>query len=128
MLAGRAGREPHPPAQPGGAGDEAAVPALAGVELADEVEQACGRGVEVRGQLGDLVAQLIQREHWHGESPFCWGDSTPRFWSILGGAVSDEPDAIRNFLDDATRSASERLSGPLDGRPSSAAGVPPVRA
>jgi len=61
--------EPHPPAQPGGAGAESGVPALSGVELADEIEEARGRGVEVRRQLGDLVAQSVQRERLHEESP-----------------------------------------------------------
>ncbi len=32
----------------------------AGVELADEVEQSGGGGLDVRRQLGDLVTQLIQ--------------------------------------------------------------------
>ncbi len=59
VLAGRAGGKPHPPAQPSGARAEAVVPAVAGVELADEVEEAGGRGLDVRRQLSDLVAQLI---------------------------------------------------------------------
>ena len=33
---------------------------LAGVELADEVEQPRGGGVEVRRQLGDLVAKSFE--------------------------------------------------------------------
>ena len=60
VLAGRTGGEPHPPGEPGGAGAEAGVPALAGVELADEVEEAGGGGLEMRRQLGDLVAQAVQ--------------------------------------------------------------------
>ena len=59
-LAGGAEVEADAPAQPVGAGAEAVAPAAAGVELADEVEQAGGGGVEVRGQLGDLVAQPVQ--------------------------------------------------------------------
>jgi hypothetical protein len=39
---GRAQVEPHAPAQPGGARAESRVPAAAGVELADEIEQARG--------------------------------------------------------------------------------------
>ena len=49
------------------------------VELADEVEEACGRGVEMSRQLGDLVAQLIKvsraslrGEQVHDESPSAW--------------------------------------------------------
>mgnify|MGYP003694073261 CR=1 FL=1 len=48
LLPGRAQVESHPPAQPGGAGAEAGVPAAAGVELADEVEEAGGGGLEMR--------------------------------------------------------------------------------
>jgi len=59
-LAGRARVEPDAPTQPGGAGAEAAVPAAAGVELSDQVEQVRGGGVEVRRQLGDLVTEPIQ--------------------------------------------------------------------
>jgi hypothetical protein len=77
---GRAQVEPHPPGEPGGAGAEARVPAAARVECSDEIEQARGGGVEVRGQLGDLVAEPVQlrgamrsRKHscrmdLHGES------------------------------------------------------------
>jgi hypothetical protein len=36
------------------------VPAAAGVELADQLEQTRGGGVEVGGELGDLVAETIQ--------------------------------------------------------------------
>jgi len=53
MLAGRAGGEPHPPGEPGGAGAKAGVPAFAGVELAEEIEEAAGRGIQMRRQLGD---------------------------------------------------------------------------
>jgi hypothetical protein len=35
-------------------------PAAAGVEGADEVEQASGGGGEVRGECGDLVAQAVE--------------------------------------------------------------------
>ena len=59
-LAGCTEIETHPPGEPGGAGAEARVPAAAGVELADQVEQARGGGVEVRGQLSNLVAEAIQ--------------------------------------------------------------------
>ena len=52
--------QPHPPCQPRGARAEPAAPAAAGVERADEVEQAGGGGVEMGGQLGDLVTQPIK--------------------------------------------------------------------
>jgi hypothetical protein len=48
------------PAQPVGAGAEAVGPAAAGVELADQIQEAGGGGLEVRRQLGDLVPQPIQ--------------------------------------------------------------------
>jgi hypothetical protein len=35
-------------------------PAAAGVERADEVEQAGGGGREMRGERGDLVAQAVE--------------------------------------------------------------------
>ena len=59
-LARRAQVEPHAPAQPGRARAESGVPALAGVEFADELQQASGGGVEVGRQLGDLIAESIE--------------------------------------------------------------------
>jgi Hepatitis C virus capsid protein len=46
-FAGRAQVEPDAPGQPGRARAEPGVPARAGVELADELEQACGRRFEM---------------------------------------------------------------------------------
>ena len=40
--------------------EEPVVPASAGIEFADEIEQPRGGGVEVRGELGDLVADPIE--------------------------------------------------------------------
>src|SRR5205823_2337393 len=57
-------REPHAPRQPRGTGAEAIIPAATRVELADQVEEPRGGGVEVRGQLGDLVAQSVQFPDW----------------------------------------------------------------
>ena len=57
---GRAQIQPHPPGEPGGAGAEARVPSAAGVERSDQLEQARGGRVEMRGQLGDLVAEPVQ--------------------------------------------------------------------
>jgi hypothetical protein len=57
------------------------IPARASVELADQVEKAGSRGFEVRGELGNLVAQAIElsgreigidhggHQHVHRESP-----------------------------------------------------------
>jgi hypothetical protein len=59
-LAGRVQIQPYPPGEPLGTGAEARVPAAAGVELADQGEQARGGGVQMRGELGDLVAEALQ--------------------------------------------------------------------
>src|SRR2546428_11729162 len=59
-LARRARVEPDAPGQPRGARAESVAPAAARVEVAEEVEQVSGGGVEVGGQLGDLVAEAIQ--------------------------------------------------------------------
>jgi hypothetical protein len=53
--------EPHTPGEPVSARAEAVVPAGAGVELADEIEEARGGGLQVNGELCDLVAELIER-------------------------------------------------------------------
>src|SRR5205823_6731567 len=59
-LASRASIEAHTPREPRGAGAEAGVPAAAGVELSDEIQQVRGSRVEVRGQFGDLITEPIQ--------------------------------------------------------------------
>ncbi len=102
-LARGAEVEPYTPAQPGGARAEARVLAASGVELSDEIEETSSRGVEVRRQLGDLVAQLIQRGHLHGESPFRMDDSTPEFWRHLGGATSGDCGSNDFFGDEPTQ-------------------------
>jgi hypothetical protein len=68
-LASGAELDADAPRQPVGAGAEAGVPAGARVELADEVEQAGGGGVEVSGELGDLVAEAIQIRGGHRHFP-----------------------------------------------------------
>ena len=81
LLSCGAGVEADAPAQPVGAGGEAVAPALARVELSDEIQKTRGGGFEVRRELGDFVAETIERggragerehvcrEHVHGESP-----------------------------------------------------------
>jgi hypothetical protein len=59
-LAGGARVEPNAPGQPGRARQEAGVPAAAGIEVADKVEQPRSGGVEVRRELGDLVAEPLE--------------------------------------------------------------------
>jgi hypothetical protein len=101
-LSSRAQVQADPPGEPLGARAEAGVPAAADVELADEREQARGGGVEMRGQLRDLVAEAVQLRDArmggndggaivrHSESSFCWSDSTPRFSSLPGATRIDE--------------------------------------
>ena len=60
-LARRAHIEPHAPGEPVGARAEAAIPAVASVELADEIEEPSGGGLEVHGELRDLIAELVER-------------------------------------------------------------------
>ena len=63
LLAGGAGGETGAPAQPVGAGGEAArPPAALLVELADEDEQGAGGGLDAGGELGDPVAQPVEIE------------------------------------------------------------------
>ena len=110
VLAGGARGEPHAPGEPGGAGAEAGVPALAGVELADEVEQAGGGGVEMRRQLGDLVAEPVQirglqgggneRASFHARVSLRLG----RLYTAVFGATCEPPeraiqDARSKFFD-----------------------------
>src|ERR671937_800253 len=80
-LARRSRVESDPPGQPRRAGAEAIVPAAAGVELSDEVEEAGRGGIEMRRQLGDLVAQTIEvlRSVLHDESPFGGATLHPSF-------------------------------------------------
>ena len=60
MLARGAEREPDTPGEPVGARREAIAPATARVEFANEIEQPRGRRIEMRGQLGDLVAEPLE--------------------------------------------------------------------
>ena len=60
VLARGAGLEPDPIGEPGRTRPVAGVPAEALVELADEGEQPCGGRADVRGQLGELVAESFE--------------------------------------------------------------------
>src|SRR4029453_1784223 len=103
VLARGAGLEPDAPGEPLGAGLEAGVPAAPGVELPDQFQEP-GRGrLEVSGELGDLVAESIERgdvlvrgdevrsveSGRHGESLRVnrWSDSTPRIFGYLPAAT-----------------------------------------
>ena len=86
LLAGRAQIQADAPGEPLSAGAEAVVPAAADIELANQVQQASSRGIEMHGQLGDLVTQAIPSARRSMASPPRWGDSTPRFRGRLAGA------------------------------------------
>jgi len=45
-------------------------PTLSRVELADQIEKMRSGGIEMSRRLRDLVAELIERARFHGESPF----------------------------------------------------------
>jgi len=60
VLPGGSGGHADPPGEPFRAGAEPGVPPPARVELADQAEQPRGGGVEVGGQLGDLIAEALQ--------------------------------------------------------------------
>jgi hypothetical protein len=113
--------EPDPPGEPGGARTEAVVPAAAGVELSDEVEEAGGGGVEVRRQLGDLVAEAIQfgsgrqrgrnvgRFDLHARVSLPLGATLhPGFRESREARERADFDAIRNF---ATRRSQSTIAG-----------------
>src|SRR5262249_39391816 len=84
--------QPRPPGQPVGAGAAAVPPPAPRVELADQVEQPRGRGVEVSRELGDLLTEPVHLRHrrrvWthrrkrHGEPPA--SHPTTRFSTDLG--------------------------------------------
>src|SRR5439155_23857752 len=103
--------EPDPPAQPVSAGANPVAPALARIELADQVEQAGGGRVDVRGELSDLLTQPLQRrdvfwggnDFWrlnlHGASPSRFHDSSPGFRSDRGAWRRDVLGAARDVFD-----------------------------
>src|SRR5262249_24769162 len=97
-LPGRPRVQPRPPGQPVGARPAAVPPAAPGIELADQVEQPRGRGVQVSRELGDLFAEPIEldrRRRWggraqrgeqiHGEPPR--SHPTTRFSTDLGACL-----------------------------------------
>jgi len=125
------GAEVHPdaPAQPVSAGAKAVVPAFAGIELADEAEQPGSGGVEVRGQLGDLVAQPVhlgnglrggvdvKRADFHGcRPPRSWSDSTPEFRTHLRTSMPRDRVAIHDFWVQAQRNRPRRARTDRRGR------------
>ena len=132
MLARRAPVEPHPPAQPGRAGPEAPVPSRPRVELPDEGQKMRGGGVEMRGQLGDLVAKSIEirgmilsvngsrRVDLHGESPRSAGATLhPDFrgpWERRGQAQHERG---MIFGQPSSEHPTASLSVPLDGHSTS---------
>src|SRR5262249_25061434 len=91
--------QPHSSREPSGAGAETRVPTTAGIKLADQVEEPRGGGVEMGGELGDLVAEAVQllgvlrgRVSVHGEPSLYGSDSTPR---VLGLRKRGEERGLR---------------------------------
>src|SRR5207247_3238270 len=92
------------PGGPGRARAESSVPASAGIERADELEEAGGRGVEVGRQLGDLVTQVVERARVHGEAPFCsWGRLYTRVSGPPGRRANRRSRRHRHFFDERIR-------------------------
>ena len=60
LFAGRAKIQADAPGEPLRAGAKAVVPATPRIELTDEIQQAGGSGIEMPGELGDLVTQAIE--------------------------------------------------------------------
>ena len=61
FLAGRTEVDAAFPVEPVGAGFEApTTPAMAFIKLADQGEQAVGRGIDMRGEFGDFVFECGQ--------------------------------------------------------------------
>src|SRR4030095_5298658 len=69
LLAGRAQIQADAPGEPLRAGAKTVVPAAQDIELANQVQQASSRGIEMHGQLGDLVTQALQRAENYREPP-----------------------------------------------------------
>src|SRR5256886_1516916 len=96
--------EPDAPGEPRGAGAEAVTPAVASVELPDQIQQPRAGGVEMSGELGDLVAQSLELRnrfrrgpngalkvaiHRRVSSSLC-ADSTPRYSTAHGASRTDD--------------------------------------
>src|SRR5262250_693580 len=109
MLAGGAEREPDTPGEPVGTRGEAIAPASASVELTNEIEQPRGRGIEMCGELGDLVAEPLELNvirvsrnealtiDVHRDSPCA--DFNLRFLRALEGARRRDRAVTPNFFD-----------------------------
>src|SRR5262249_29810632 len=59
--------ESDTPGKPVRARPEAVAPTAASIELTDQIEQPRGGGVEMRGELGDLIAEPLELDAaWMG--------------------------------------------------------------
>src|SRR5439155_21474658 len=94
------------------------------VELADQVEEACGRGVEVRRQLGDLIPQLIEVSlaSLHVPPPSSWKRLYTPVFEAPGRHDKRRSSRRRIFCDKPAPAKSLGLCEP-QGRDSSNAGV-----
>ena len=113
-LARRAPIEPDAPRQPLGAREEAGIPAAALVELADEVEQSRRGGVEMGGQLGDLVAETLELGGG-GNGRFGHGrKSDTEFGKVLRGATIADRGSFESFSTDRTFEVSSPVCEKLE--------------
>ena len=91
-LACCAGIEPDAPREPGCARPEPVVPTAPYIELADEIEQLGGGGIEVGRPLRDFVAQAIEfsglLHHGRGVRRVNFHRSLLVLWPLRGGPVA----------------------------------------
>jgi hypothetical protein len=114
VLAGGAGLEADAPGEPLGAGLEPRVPAAPRVELPDQLQKPRGGRLEMRGKLGDLVAEPFEggdvgvsrdevrsiESGRHDESLRVnrWSHFTPRIFGRLRAARTGNKSARNDFV------------------------------
>src|SRR5690349_2967675 len=115
--------ETHAPAQPGRARAEPVVPSAPRIEVADELEQPRRGGVQMGGQLGDLVTETIElgdrlgggneasRRTFHGVA--LWRKRTPRYGTALRGGRRADFGRVLSSCSRAGVRASPALDDPL---------------
>lgn len=89
LLPGRAQGDTGAPVQPVGARLEARAPALPLVELADEHQETVGGGMDVGGELRDLVAEAFEVGAWWGAVEAGVREAGVRLVGVAGAAWLD---------------------------------------